>query len=116
MKRAIRPRGQVVPDGQRRADAQPRRFLLALEPAFEIARLVEHGLRPRAQRAAEIAELQPLAGAVEQAHVELALEVGQRAAGGRLRHRQLARGAAHAAQAGDGQEDLELAQGVAHIG
>ncbi len=108
--------GQVVADGEGRADAQPRRLFVALEPALEIARLVEHRLGARAQRAAEVAELQALAGAVEQAHVELALEIGERAARGRLRHRQLARGAAHAAEAGDGQEDLELAQRVAHIG
>ena len=78
---------QVVADGQRRADAQPRRFFLALEPALELARLVEHRLGARAQRAAEVAELQALADAIEQLHVELALEIGQRAADGRLRHR-----------------------------
>ena len=62
--------------------------------------------------AAQLAQLQALADAIEELDVELALQLGQRAADGGLGHRQLLGRAADALEARDGQEDLELAEGV----
>ena len=88
----------------------------ALEAALEIARELQDRLGPGAQRRAARGQAQPLADAVEQLQVELPLEVGQRAAGRRLRQAQLLARPADAPGPGDRQEHLELTQGVAHIG
>ena len=57
----------------------------ALEAAFEIAGELQDRLGPGPQRRAARREAQPLADAIEQLQVELPLEVGERAAGRRLR-------------------------------
>ena len=106
----------VVADRQRRADTNAVLDRPALEPALEIARLLQDRLGPGADRRAARRQAQALAHPVEQLHVELALEIGEGAAGGRLRQGQLLARAADAARPGDRQEDLQLAQGVAHIG
>jgi len=71
---------------------------------------------PRPQHAAQPAQLEALADAIEELDVELALQVGQGATHRGLRHGELLGRPADALAAGDRQEDLELAQGVAHIG
>ena len=108
--------GHVVADRQGRADANAVLDGPALEAAFEIAGDLQDRLGAGPQRRAAGREAQPLADAVEQLQVELPLEVGEGAAGGRLRQPQLLARPADAPGAGDGQEHLELAEGVAHIG
>ena len=107
---------QVIADAQRGAHAQLAHRVVTRELVLELARLLLQGLGPRADRTAEVAQLQALAEALEELDVELALQIGERAADRRLRHRQLFGGAAHAFVLRDRQENLELAQGVSHIG
>ena len=78
--------------------------------------MLQDRLGARPERRAAGREAQPLADAIEQLQVELPLEIGEGAAGGRLRQPHLLPRAADAARAGDRQEHLELTQGVAHIG
>ena len=61
----------------------------ALEAALEIARLLQDRLGPGAQRRAARRQAQALADPVEELDVELALEIGERAAGRRLRQAEL---------------------------
>ena len=107
---------QVVADREGRADAQPPDGGAPLERGLELDRPVEHALGLRPHRLSQLAQPQPLADAIEELQPELPLQVPERAAHRRLRHRQRFAGAADAADAGDGQEDLELTEGVAHIG
>jgi hypothetical protein len=100
--------GDVVADGQRRADSQEPDVAVGGEGVLELLRLLGQRLGSRAQRAAEVAQLQALADPVEQLDIELALQVGERSADRRLRHRQLLRRPADALATGHGQEDLEL--------
>ena len=87
---------------------------MAPERAFQFARAHQQFLDGGQQAAAGLVQLQALADAVEQPHVELLLEPGERVAGGGLRHRQLLRGVAERLRARGGQEYLELPQGVFH--
>ncbi len=108
--------GHVVADGQRRADAKALLDRAALEAALEIARELQDRLGLAAEPRAARGEPQPLAHPVEQLQIELPLEIGERAAGGRLRQAELLARPADAPRPGHRQEDLELTQGVSHIG
>ena len=109
--------GDVVADRERRADAQAAAVGVARR-----ARSRARGPDPRAPRRGGAApgpsslSCRRLPMRSKSRDVELALEVGERAADRRLRHGELVAGAADAAGAGDGEEDLELAERVSHIG
>jgi hypothetical protein len=68
--------------GSADAHAAAHHVFLPAERALEIRPLVQHRFGAGAHRAAERAQLQPLAHAVEQLHVELPLQIGERAAHG----------------------------------
>ena len=71
---------QIVADGQGRADLECRGIGAAGKAGLQRLRLFQQRQRLGAQSAAQFVEAQPLAGAVEELHIELALQVAQGAA------------------------------------
>ena len=69
--------GDVVADRQRRADAQSAGVGLVGQRGLELVRFVPYGFGARTQGAAQLAQLQALADAIEEPDVELSLEVGE---------------------------------------
>ncbi|MCY1529166.1 hypothetical protein D9M68_642990 [compost metagenome] len=107
--------GEVVAHGQGGADVQRAETGLAVEQVFDRAGLVQQGHGLGQQLPGQGVETQPLAGAVEQLAAGLALQLGQRSAGRRLRQGQLFGGAGHAFLLGHGNENLELTESKSHI-
>ena len=70
----------------------------------------------RSQGAPQLTEREPLAAPLEQPDGELLLQLRQRLARRRLRHAQRLASLTDAVVPGHGQKNLELSQGVAHIG
>ena len=69
----------------------------------------------RQQLFAQGVEAQAFAGAVEQLAAGLALELGDRSAGRRLREVEQTRSTGYAFLLGDGDEDLQLTESKSHI-
>ncbi|MNF68457.1 hypothetical protein D3C84_503140 [compost metagenome] len=107
--------GQVVANGQGRPQLQRAEAALALQQQLDFLGAVEQGHRLGQQLGTQGAERQALADAVEQRAVVVALQLGQRGAGRRLRQGQRLGRARHAFQPGDGDEHLHLPQGKTHI-
>src|SRR5262249_37599935 len=102
-------------DAARPRDRQEDLELTQAVAHIEIAGELQDRLGPGAERRAPRRQTQPLAHPIEELQAELSLEIGERAAGGRLRQAELLARAADAARPRDRQEDLELTQAVAHI-
>ena len=105
---------QIVTDGQGGADVERAGIRTTGETRLQRLRLIQQGQRLGLQCPAQIVELQTLAGAVEEANIELPFQILERAAGGGLGHGQTLCRAADVLEAGGGEKDFELAQGVVH--
>ena len=103
---------QVLADRQAGGQAQ-RRAVAAGEEMLEVGGLVEQRRCLGQQRAALLVEHEPPADAVEQARLEVGLELGQRRARRRLRTRDAVGRGTRRPGARSGDEDLELAQAQA---
>lgn len=112
-------RQQVVADGGTGGQYQPQRCPLRRVSAggqlpLQISGIDQQGARRLQQCAAVPVQRQATADAVEQRRTEVRLQFLQGGAAGRLRERDGLAGGGGAAVVGDGDEDLQLAQGKAH--
>jgi hypothetical protein len=112
-------RQQVVADGGTGGQHQPQRCALRRVAAggqlpLQVGGVDQQGARRLQQRAAVPVQGQAAADAVEQRGAEVRLQLLQGGAAGRLRERDGLAGGGGAAMVGDGDEDLQLAQGQAH--
>ena len=81
-------RREVIADRQRRADVQCSVAGLPAQQRLDVLGAIEELHRARQQPFAQLVQADGFADAVEQLHVELALELRKSAACRRLRHRE----------------------------